>query len=319
MVKILEKLKQGYDLVRNKDDIGEPPWEYDFLINLDENEYPKYLRKIYFYRTGKELPLVRDKVTGNLIIDKNKCKTFNEKMQWIKLYDASPIKKVCTDKLLVRDFVAEKTGNRYLKNKLQVCNAFDEIDFEKLPNAFVMKCNHGCKWHYIIENKKDYQGNKRLFENSKRQMNGWLEQEFWPWEGFEMHYKGISPKILIEPFMKENRLIEIYCFSGKAKIYADVHLKGGIKICIYNEDFSYSDLVLKNEDKKHMTQFPADDQLKEAVELSEKLSKEFKFVRADWMVYENHLYFEELTFTTYSGFTSFEKKWNETMGNWIEI
>ena len=69
-----------------------------------------------------------------------------------------------------------------------VSTYFDQINFDKLPNSFVMKCSHGCKWQYIIKNKEEYLKNKRLFDITRRQITGWLEQEFWVWEGFEMQY-----------------------------------------------------------------------------------------------------------------------------------
>ena len=333
-------LKNFIDWMKIQDEIGEPPWEYDFLYNLPESEYPKYLKKIFKYRTGEDLPLKYVFKLHNWIIDKKRCKTFNQKIQYIKLYCITPLMRNCADKVNVRGFVGEKIGTEYLKPVLQVVRSeesgvrsnnlnfslstlntplFDKIDFEKLPDSFVIKCAHGCKWHYIIKNKKDFLNNKRLFDIVKRNITGWLEQEFFPYEGFELQYKGMQPKLLIEPFMKENRLIEVYCFNGIPKVFADIHLDKGVRICTYNEDFSYADLVLKPEDKELMKEFPADEILKQSIDLSKKLSKDFRFVRVDWMIYQDKLYFEELTFTPYSGFSTFDKKWNLKMGNWINL
>ncbi len=303
--------------------ISEPPWDYDFLYNLPKSEYAKYLKKIFKYRTGKNLNLKNPK-------------TFNEKIQWIKIYGITPLMRDCTDKVKVRDFIREKIGAEYLKPVLQIipnyhCNDindvstyFDQINFEKLPNSFVIKCNHGCKWHYIVENKNDFLSNNQLFNTVKQNITGWLEEEFWCYEGFEMQYKGIVPKLLIEPYMLEAvckvpESIEIFCFSGMPKIFVDIQIKDKHKICVYNEDFSYSDLVLRPQGKKLITEIPAGDLLKQAVKLSRTLSKEFKFVRVDYMIYKNKLYFEELTFTPYSGFTDFNKKWDLKLGNWIKI
>ena len=85
-----------------KNDIGEPPYDYDLLINLKESEYPKYLKKMFYNITGKKLNLRHPK-------------TFNEKIQWIKLYDSTPLKTQLTDKVLVRDWVKDKIGDEYLK------------------------------------------------------------------------------------------------------------------------------------------------------------------------------------------------------------
>ena len=300
-----------------KDNIGEAPWTYRHLINLEESEYPKYLKKIFYYRTEEDLPLKREK--GKFIINKNKLKTFNQKLQWIKLYGVTPLMRDCTDKVNVRNYISNQVGEQYLKPVLQICKSFDEIEWEKLPDKFVLKCNHGCKWHCIVKDKQKLLLNKQALEVAKSKMTGWLEQEFWPWEGFELNYHGIEPKILIEPFMPANRYIEIYCFNGIPKIYSDIQLKDERKICTYNEDFSYSDLVLKKDDEKFMCKFNADDILKQAGKFSKQLAEDFKFVRVDWIVFEDKLYFEELTFTPYSGFSDFGKAWNEKLGDYIEI
>ena len=368
-----------------KDSICEPPWEYDFLVNLPESEYPKYLAKIFNYRTGENLPLkydfsggvyfsTRRPGLGNWIIDKKKCKTFNQKIQWIKLYGVTDLMRRCTDKVLVRDYVAEKIGEDYLKPVLQIipslnfdchviarnnstlgdeviqgersqkavyknserksnneldCHVaiaprndgqlndvstyFDQIDFDKLPNssrvdfsqpkqdvttyynqidwdklpnAFVIKCNHGCKWHYIIKDKEEFLNTKPLLELVKRNMTGWLEQDYSFWGGFELNYRGIEPKILIEPLMrdeinKEPIKINLYCFNGVPKVI--IKFFDTNKMSIWNEKFdpmenifNFSEEIIKNN---------VDDYIKQTFDLSIKLSKDFDFVRTDWMIF----------------------------------
>ncbi len=180
-----------------KNNIGNPPWDYYFLQNLDEKEYPNYLAKLFKLNTGENLPLKYDFKMHYWIIDKNKCKTFNQKIQWLKLYGVTDLMRNCTDKVKVRDYVKEKIGEKYLKPVLQICNSFNEIDFEKLPNSFVLKCNNGCKWQYIIKDKENFLNNLKLFSALRRQMTGWLEQEFWCWGGFEIQYKNTKPQIII--------------------------------------------------------------------------------------------------------------------------
>ena len=344
-----------------KDKIGEPPYEYNFLVNLPESGYPKYLKKIYKYRTGENLNLKHPK-------------TFNEKIQWIKLYGVTQLMRDCTDKVKVRDYVKEKIGEEYLKPVLQIipnesketmrchceqvnnnsglarqstdgsndkmdCRAdikmtlsarndgelddvstyFDKIDFDKLPDSFVIKTNHGCKWHCIIKNKQKLLQNKKLFEKLKNKFNGWLEQEFWVFEGFELNYKNLEHKIFIESYMPSFRYIQVFCFNGIPKIYADIQLENETKICTYNEDFSYSDLVLKKEDREFMQKFPADKILKQTFDLSKILAENFNFVRVDWIVFNNSLKFEELTFTPYSGFSEIEEKWNRKLGDFLNL
>ena len=353
---ILDKRKQGLQWSKIQDGIGELPWEYSFLYNLPESEYPKYLKKIFKYRTGENLNLKHPK-------------TFNEKIQWIKLYGVTPLMRDCTDKVKVRDYVREKIGEEYLKPVLQIipneshetmrchceqtndhlmsarqstdicqdtpdCHGtqnvvvprndrthynknndittyFDQINFDKLPNSFVMKCSHGCKWQYIIKNKEEYLKNKRLFDITRRQITGWLEQEFWVWEGFEMQYKGIEPKILIEPLMRDeinipSQEIQIYFINNLPKLVIKLH--NDKQITLYDENLNCIDEKFSEGDQKIF--YKPDDILKQTIDLSIKLIKNsnFKFVRADWMIYQNKPYFEELTFTPYSGFRNINKK-----------
>ena len=176
MINIFNKIFRKVSNINFLNNMEIPFYDYYFLLNLDESEYPKYLAKIFKYRTGEELPLSRKlKVErgklkdcrvdfslpnilnifdGDFVIDKTKCQTFNQKIQWIKLYGVTDLMRKCTDKVAVRDYVAEKSGEEYLKPVLQICDNFDQIDFEILPNSFVIKCNHGCKWHFIIKDKE---------------------------------------------------------------------------------------------------------------------------------------------------------------------
>ena len=158
-------MKNIFNFLR-KNDIGNPPWDYYFLQNLDEKEYPKYLAKLFKLNTGEKLPLKWDFRNRRRVIDKNKCKTFNQKLQWLKLYGVTPLMRDCTDKVLVRDYVKEKIGEEYLKPVIQIVrneelevrnnnltsnfslltpNLFDKINWKEFPNSFVLKCNHGCK------------------------------------------------------------------------------------------------------------------------------------------------------------------------------
>ena len=369
-----------FKLIKKKfqDEIGNPPWDYYFLQNLPESEYPKYLAKLFYLNTGEKLPLRHG------VIDKKKLKTFNQKIQWIKLYGVTPLMRDCTDKVKVREYVKEKIGEEYLKPVLQIipnkshetmhCHCeqvsdnlglarqsgdisndipdcrvaqmtaaprlrfpkfqfrenwvlaeyndgesnavstyFDKIDFDKLPNSFVIKTNHGCKWQYIIKNKEEFLQNKRLFELVKRNITGWLEQDYCFWGGFELNYRGIKPKILIEALMREERdkdpvKINVYCFNEVPKIIIKFFDEN--KMNIWDENlkrlgniFNFKEKIVKSEVKSRIL-------MNEVLNLSIKLSQKFNFVRCDWMIYKNKIYFEELTFTPYSGFHKFKTKIN---------
>ncbi len=286
---------------------GEAVFDYNFLMNLNEKDYAKYLCQAYYIKLGKKLNLKHPK-------------TLNEKIQWLKIYDNLPIKSQLTDKILVRDWVKEKIGEEYLKPVLWIGDKFDDIPFEFLPEPFIVKTNHGCKWLFTIKKKQDFFNNERLFKKTKMLMENWLIQSFFGWSDFETQYKNIVPKIIIEPLLMQVSdipadEIEVWCFNGKPKIIQRfmVNEAGTHKIInSYDENFEYYDINFypPNESCEIINEMP-DKILKKAKQLSEVLAKGFIFVRVDWMVHNNKLYFEEMTFTPHSGFIFFRKNHKE--------
>ena len=196
--------------------IGDPPYSYDEIIRLDEKDYPKYLKKIYKKITKENLNLKNPK-------------SFNEKIQWLKLYDSTLLKTQLTDKVLVRDWIKKKIGDEYLKPVLWIGKNFDDIPFDELPNRFIIKANNGCKWQFIIKNKDVFLEKKILKEIVRSRFNGWMVQSFFPFAGFELQYKNIEPQILIEPLLRDevnekDYEIEIYCFNGSPKILQKISI-----------------------------------------------------------------------------------------------
>ncbi len=313
-----------FELLR-KNNIGNPPWNYYFLKDLNEKEYPKYLAKLFKLNTGENLPLTFDFKNQDWIINKKKLKTFNQKIQWIKLYGITDLMRDCTDKVKVRDYVCEHIGAEYLKPVLQiipnnnedVTTYFEQINWEQLPESFVIKCNHGCKWHYIIKNKNDFLKNKRLFNLAKQKITGFLEQNFCWWGGFELQYSNIKPKILIEELFDDFQELEINCFNGKPKIIKKVHNDIPNKLSMYDENLN--SINLRFLEKEFLVNESADDTIKQTIDLSKKLAKTFYFVRIDWMIKKNKIYFNEVTFTPNSGLIAFDKSWNLKLGKLIKI
>lgn len=305
-------LNKLIDLLKIRKDIGEPPYEYDLLVSLDEKEYPKYLKRMFKANTGKNLNLKHPK-------------TFSEKIQWLKLYDVTPLKTQLTDKVLVRDWVKDKIGSEYLKPVLQICKSFDEIDFSKLPDSFIIKANNGCKWHYKIKNKQKFIETKELFDYIKMRFDNWMIQTFFPWGGFEMQYKDIKPQIIVEPVMENSNSrssveYEVYCFNSEPELLNKVYnTMPRFQVYAYNKDYSVSPVKI-NSEYIYNYDAPIDDNLKKAAELSKVLSKDFKFVRVDWLVYEDKFYFNEMTFTPLAGFYRFEDpRWDIEFGKKLKL
>ncbi len=234
-------------------------FNYDFMMSLDKKDYAKYLAIAYKEKTDKKLNLKNPK-------------TLNEKIQWLKIYDNIPLKTELSDKIKVRDWIKAKIGEEYLKPILWIGDSFDDIPFDILPDSFVIKVNHGCKWQVIIKNKQAYIENKQVFEYSKIRIEHWLKQNFFGYSDFETQYLNIRPKLFIEPLMRDdiNTVSKDYCVW-----------------CVNSVPY----VEIENNKFKE-----------EAMRLSKILAQDFKLVRVDWMIYNNNLYFGEMTFTPLSGF-----------------
>lgn len=147
-------------------------------------------------------------------LDLENPKTYNEKMQWLKLYDSIPMKTRLADKYLVREWVIEKIGEEYLVTLLGVWDNFDEIDFDKLPDKFALKANHGCDWNIIVTDKSKFDK-----EDARRKFKSWLGINFAFRNGLELHYLNIPPKIIAEEYLEDINLYDykFMCFNGEVK------------------------------------------------------------------------------------------------------
>ena len=307
---MLEKIKDTFNFKSKKEEDLYPPYSYEFYMGLDEKDYPKYLARVYKWIFNKDL-------------DWNNLQTFNEKVQWLKLYDSTPIKTRLTDKVLVRDWVKEQIGEEYLKPVLQITDRYDNINFDALPNSFIMKANNGCKWHYIIKDKEAYLAHRELINHVRFKFGEWRNMNFMHFGKFELQYRDIKHQIIIEPLLvddvnKHSTEYEVYCFDGEPKIYQKIRYDKPAVTSVYNQDFTNSDIKFNS--GYILAHEPADDLLKQAVELSKKLSRGFKLVRVDWLLYNNRIYFNEMTFTPFSGFCFFEdENVNKYLGSLINI
>lgn len=178
-------------------------FDYICNLNLPTDEYVSALQDWFMKQTKKYLNIENPT-------------TFNEKIQWLKLYDSTPLKAQTTDKYLVRDWVKKKIGEEYLIPLLGVYNSFDEIDFDSLPNKFVIKTNHSSGWNCVVTNKKNIN-----IDELRAKFNLWLNTNFAFMFGFELHYKDIKPKIIIEKFIQNKSGIlydyKFWCFNGEPK------------------------------------------------------------------------------------------------------
>lgn len=158
--------------------------KYHYIKNLVFSEQEKFLEKEYRLRTGKKLDL-------------RSPKTYTEKMQYAKLYENSSLKTELTDKFKVRNWVSTKIGEKYLIPLLGVWDDFQEINFDTLPNKFVLKTNHGSGWNLLVKNKSDIN-----FFKERLKFGIWMKKNFAYYGDLQLHYREIEPKLWRKNLLK---------------------------------------------------------------------------------------------------------------------
>lgn len=258
------------------------------------------------------------KVTGKYL-NLDNPRTFNEKMQWLKLYDSTPLKTRLADKYLVREWIKEKIGEQYLIPLIGVYDKFDDIDFDKLPNQFVMKCNHGSGWNIIVKDKSQLN-----LAEAKQKMDRWMATDYSILCGYELHYRNIVPKIIIEKYMEEVATAlydyRFFCSYGDVKqIWLDVYSgTPNHKRKIYDRNWNELNITVKWPRLETPVEKPQ--KLADMIRFAEILSKEFSLVRVDFYLIGNHIYFGEMTFTSMSGIGQFNpEKEDLKLGNMIKL
>ena len=267
-----------------------------FINNLFNREiiYKNELKKFWKQKKKRKLALERPR-------------SFNEKIQWLKLYDSTPIKTRLSDKYLVRGWIVDKIGKNYLIPLLGVYDNFDEINFEKLPNKFVIKCNHGRRYNIIVQNK-----NKLNLTKTKSKIEKWISINYAFKNGLELQYRDIRPKILIEKYIEDDKgYLKDYkftCFNGKPYfIYLDYQNQLEHKRNLYDLNWNQ----LPYEINSHLPTFHSTEKpkyLKKMIELASILSKDFLYVRVDLYATKEKIYFGGLAFTSSSGIDDIKPK-----------
>ena len=287
----------------------------------------KIVKKIVrFFRiiSTKINPILSNKVmykiqTGKKLNIKNP-KTFNEKINYLKIFDFPNNEKVimCADKYKVRDYIREKGLDNILVNLIGAWNSVDEIDFDSLPQKFALKCNHGCGYNIICDNKKELD-----IAEAKKNLKKWMKEDFGLVSG-ERHYSKINKKIICEEFLEDDiKDYKFFCFNGEPKFF---YISQNINGDFHNmqADFYYIDGKKADFERTDHKHFEKDiimpNNLSEMVDIAKKLSNDFKFVRVDLFSISGKIYFSELTFTPCSGFMPINPESKDLeFGSYIEL
>jgi hypothetical protein len=268
---------------------------YNLHKSLPVDKYPEALKDYYFAKTGE-------------VLDLENPRTINEKTQWLKLYDSTPLKTKLADKYLVREWIKEKIGEEYLIPLLGVWDKFEDIDFTSLPTQFVLKCNHGCGYNIIVKDKS-----KLNLEDAKQKIDKWMAEDYAFKGGFELHYSAIPHKIIAEKYLEnaggDLQDYKFLCFDGEPKyVWVDKDRYTEHKRNLYDLDWN---LILDKKINTNYKTFPSCEKPKnynKMLEFAKLLSKGFPVVRVDFYEYDGKLYFGEMTFTSSSGYEKYEPK-----------
>lgn len=246
--------------------------------------------------------------------------TFNEKLQWLKLHDRKDIYTIMVDKYEAKKYVSKIIGEEYIIPTLGIYNSFSEINFDELPNSFVIKCTHDSGGLIIVKDKT-----KLDMNYARKTINQCLRKNYY-YQGREWPYKNVKPRIIIEKYMSNNvdelEDYKVHNFMGLPKVI--LVCKDRYKDTGLTEDFfdiKWDHLnVERPEHGNSKENICKPKELDEMLRLSKQLSKDIPFVRTDFYIIDHKLYFGELTFYPASGFSKFiPEEWDNTLGNWIEI
>lgn len=268
---------------------------------------PIYLRLIYLFIIGKPLSLKNPR-------------TFNEKIQWLKIHDRNPRHTDMVDKLAVKDIVTKIAGSEYVIPTLKVYNSVEEIDLSELPEAFVLKTTHGGGSGGVVvckdKNKLDIQTAKAKLLKSLHSKDSRYRE--WP-------YSNVPRKILVEKYMEDEngelRDYKFFCMNGEPKFL--FMASGRMKEDALTFDFldmDYKWLPVRNGHPNSKTPPQKPQNFDKMIELARKLSQGEAFVRVDLYNIRGKIYFGEYTFFHFSGLTPFEpEEWDKKFGDMIEL
>lgn len=272
------------------------------------------------YRISPEMDLkILFRLKQGYQLDLDNPRTYNEKLQWIKLYDHNPLMPRCCDKFEVREMI-ERQGYGNLLNQL-LWQGFEpeKIPFDELPDRFVIKVTHGSTFNIICTNKSKL--NRR---DAIARCNRWLNAKFLPCYG-EWFYGKVKPRVIVEEYIESEdgeqlRDYKVFCFHGVPRyIRVDSDRFTDHKMDVFTTDW-------KRIPGAHMGyrcsdyNFERPECLAELLEIAGKLSRPFLHARVDFYIVRNRIYFGEITFTNGAGFDRFSSyEFDLKMGEWLKL
>ena len=296
--------------------INDPIWRFKSIASRGGYRYltdKAYLCKAFRLMMGYELNI-------------DNPQTFNEKIQWLKLYDHNPLYTKIADKYEVKEYIASRVGDEYVIPTIGLWEHFEDIDFETLPNQFVLKTTHDSGGVIIVKNKKQLELNA-----IRRKMNNSLRRNYY-YYGREWPYKNIKPRIIAEPYLtndsrkpldlQELSDYKFYCFNGEVNCVMICYDRGSGDTKYYFFDTEWNLLRINkrglNAPENFTIQKPGC--LEKMIAVASKLSKGFPFIRIDLYQSNDQVYCGEMTFYPQSGFdNNYLPETDKYFGSLIEL
>ncbi len=262
--------------------------------------------------------LFKRKMNKNL--DLKNPVTYSEKLQWLKLHDHNPLYNKLVDKYEVKEIVSKIIGEKYIIPTYGVYDDFDDIDFDKLPKSFVIKCTHDSGGLVICKDKS-----KLDIKEARDKINSSLNRNYY-YRRREWPYKDVKPRIIIEKFIEDKKDGELrdykfFSFNGKVTmmfIASNRQGSGDTYFDFYDRNFKHLDIINGHPNAPKKPHKPKNYEL--MIQLAEKLSKDMPHVRVDFYEMNGQVFFGEMTFFHWSGMMPYKpEKWDKKMGDMLDL
>ena len=246
-------------------------------------------------------------------------KTYSEKLQWLKVYDKNPLYTTLVDKYEVKKYIADTIGEEYVIPTLGVWDRFEDIDFDTLPDQFVLKCTHDSGGLVIVRDKSkfDKEAARKKFKIAMNR-NPYAVTREWP-------YKNVKRRIIAETYMKDAMadvlpVYKVFTFGGKPTLIQAIQNDKTDKETIDYYDVEWNLLELKQNFPNSERPLPRPKNLDKMMMLAEKLAVVPTFLRVDFYEINGEIYFSEFTFFSDSGMKKFyPEKWDLELGDLIQL
>lgn len=248
-------------------------------------------------------------------------KTYSQKLQWLKVYNRNPLYTALVDKYEVKKYVAEKIGEEYIIPTLGMWDRFEDIDFDKLPDQFVLKCTHDSGGLIIVRDKSklDKAAARKMFRVALNRNPYSVDRE-WP-------YKNVRPRIIAEQYMEDEKTAELrdykfFSFDGETKAMFIASDRASeteeTKFDFFDMDYNHLPFTNGHPNAKVVPEKP--EKFEEMHALANKLSVGIPHARIDFYEVNGRVYFGEITFFHWSGMKPFDPpEWDYTFGEWIKL